>query len=149
MLDTLLRLVLEAPAVTCWAALVTLGAIVGGIAAFEPDERMRQLLLDVRRALDRAGHSLDYASRCVRMPGPKLSDQLRGASPFTAMRRLFASDELAEFEPEFLALRAQRYGLTVVRSDVGTLLAKLDAMLDGPKPMAKAELPTTKEQVSA
>lgn len=144
MADTL-ALLRACPLFALWLSAVAIG--VGFLAfgaAFEINGHARDLIADARLALDRADCSIDFSSRCARMPQPKLSDQLRGVLPFTSMWKLFAADELyaSEFEAEYLSLRAKRRGLLIVRGDLGALLTRLDELLDGHRPtMVKAVLP--------
>lgn len=142
MADSLIRLFSVSPELWWLPVLAAAFCFGAWLAVFEPTEKARQLIADVRLALDRADCSIDLSSRCARISQPKLSDQLRGVSPFTAMSRLFTADQLAdsEFEAEFLAIRAKRRGLALVRADVGDLIARLDDALGIRKSMAKAEL---------
>lgn len=136
------------PVFAIWLGVLGVGVVIA-MAAFEMNEHARQLIADTRLALDRSQNSIDFSSRCAQMPQCKLSDQLRGASPFTSLWRLFAADDLhaSTFEDEYLALRARRRGLMLVRVDLGSLITKLDELVRAlPKPMAKAVLPDSQSE---
>ena len=130
-----------------WWVLV-FSAVVG--MALGINQHARELAEDVRLAMKRADHSVDFTARSAVMPPPKLSDQLRAVATLTALWRFFAAPELvaSEWEVEFLDLRAKRRGLTLVRSDVGALLTRLDEALIGKRPILKAELVRSEEQAS-
>lgn len=141
-----------APFFVLYASAIGAAVAFGWFATtLEVSERMRQLADDGHVALKRANCTVDFASRSVPMNPPRLSDQLRGAMPFTALARLMASTDLAatDFEMEFIAIRARRLGYALVRADLGSLISRLEELLDGRKPMAKAELSVqSKEQAS-
>lgn len=105
------------------------------------DQAARELGADVRLAMKRANLSLDFVARCFGLSqSSKLSVQLDAKQPFTFYRRFFESAEIlaSAFEAEFLAIRAERRRLALVRSDVGELIARLEAVLPAKRPMAKA-----------
>jgi hypothetical protein len=116
-------------------------------ATFLIDDCARLLVADVRLAMKRADLSLDYVARCIAVPIPKLSDQLNGKTPFTAWWR-FACLEIRRdttFWLEFAELQAARVDRVLVRADVGTLIAKVEALV-GHKPMARMAMPSAQQQ---
>lgn len=113
-------------------------------AAFAIDECARLLISDVRLAMKRADLSLDFVARTIKVPIPKLSDQLNGKTPFTSWWR-FASKEIraTDFWLEFHDIEAGRLNRMLVRYDVGRILAGVDELVEdmrGRKRMAKATL---------
>jgi hypothetical protein len=120
---------------------ITLMAFAG---AFVANELALVLVHDVRLAMKRGDLSLDYVARITGTPISRLSDQLNGKTPFTAFCRFYASKELREetdFWPEFYALQLARIDRVMTTADLGTLLVKVEALLNVyPKVMAKAEL---------
>lgn len=91
--------------------------------AYQPDERDRDLCTDVRLALQRADLALKEAAYLTGVPLPKLSEQLSGKLPFTALIRLLT--RLPEtFWIELLAIRSARYGGTfVMQPELVSLIA--------------------------
>lgn len=105
------------------------------------DEAARQLAAMVKRACDRADLTQDFLSRCLLVPRPKLTDQLNGKAPFTALWRFFVVREVRdEFLPEFLDVLAESIDRQVVSPDLARLIAAVE-QLAGQKRMAKASLP--------
>lgn len=116
-------------------ACVALGATVVDAAA-------KELAADVRLAMKRADLSLDYVSRVLGVPGPRLSDQLLGKLPFTYFWR-FTAREIREsdFWTELLAIEAERYHATLVLlPELSTLIHRVEELV-GHKPMARMDLP--------
>lgn len=121
-----------------------LAVLVGG--AIVIDQAALLLIADVKLAMKRADLSLDWVARTIRVPGPKLSDQLNGKAPFTAFWRFGIGEMRAtDFWLEFSELQLGRVGRVSVPRDLGALLDKVNQLADrfGPvKPrMAKADLP--------
>ncbi len=128
MADTLFRLIAVTPAAWLLPLLaVGYGAV---LAAFHIDDAARELVADIRLAMKRADLSLDYVSRVIRVPGPKLSDQLLGKQPFTSFWR-FVTPEITRtgFWHEFFAVRAERHGGVYVRGELAALVRGVDQLV--------------------
>ena len=101
-------------------------------SAFALDAACRDLAADAKLAIDRSGRTQDWFARVIGMNPAKLSVQLNGQAPFTAFAR-FGCQEIrreSDFWSEFCDLQLRRVDRTIVRLDVGVLLAKVDRLTD-------------------
>lgn len=104
---------------------VTLITCVAG--AFVVDEATRELGGLVQDAIKRAGLTQDFIAATIRVPRPKLSDQLNGKAPLTCLYRFYLSRDIREktqFFPELIDLLGERFGRVVLSS------SDLQALLD-------------------
>lgn len=129
-----------------WAPYLPLFTMVTIGAVLAIDRAARDLVADVRLAMKRADLSVDFVSRCTGVPPSRLSDQLNGKTPFTAFWR-FGTAEMREtdFWVEFLELQAERVDRMLVSRDLGTLVAKVEAMVG--LSTEKASLVTQEEKL--
>lgn len=123
----------------------------GGVfcATVALDDVSRELAADAKLAMKRADLSLDYVARCTGVPHSRLSDQLNGKTPFTALWRFFVGEmRETDFRIEFLELQAGRVDRFLVRPDLGAIIARLDELVTSAR-MAKASLPTRQKEEQA
>lgn len=122
------------------AAIVVLTVLVGVAVAALAD---RDLCTDILKALARAGWKLDAAACSIGISSARLSKQLNGHDPLTALSRLLA---LEGVHAAFVEVSAPRYGIVVVPNQE---LADILSCLRGNKRMQKMALREGSDEAAA